>query len=673
MSAVGSHTPFRTDIEGLRAIAVGGVIAYHFGVAQLPGGFVGVDVFFVISGYLITRHILDEIERRGAIDLWAFYARRARRLLPASIFVILATLVAGYFVLAPSEQQLYAKGAFYASTYIINLWLIRWSLDYFAQDASSNPFIHFWSLSVEEQFYLAWPALLLFFTWLRPGRRSLVLLLALAAAISFSLCAWLTEVAQPWAFYLSPLRAWEFALGGIASTAFRRDDGPRPSPVLPLIGWLGVALIGWSYLEISEKAPFPGFLALVPTLGAAMVLASGIHRGRGGPRRLLSLPPLQWTGRLSYSLYLWHWPVIVYAAMLLPEMTGVQRLACLGLTFALSTLSYFLIENPMRRSPWLMAATTRSLGLAALLTATGAVLAYADARMAAGNETPLQRRIARSAELPSTVRQTDPSCVVTLLESEPKACAFGAKSSARTVVLFGDSHADHWSTPLISIAKQDDFRLVTFLKSSCRATRMTSFSDKLRRKFTECDEWRESAIKRILAMKPQMVIISQFSIGNLEGEVADPAQIPERKRQWVEGLRSTIGEFSKAGINTVYLRDVPTHNAFIDKCVARALWQGRKPSVCDTPRVQAADDADAATERAVIAGIAKARYVDLTDLFCDEKSCHAMIDGMVAFRDRHHLATPFAAALAGRLERAIFETANSVADAGAAKRQDHSR
>ncbi|MGN6470308.1 MAG: acyltransferase family protein [Rhizobiaceae bacterium] len=668
MSAVGTHSRFRTDIEGLRAIAVGGVIAYHFGLAELPGGFVGVDVFFVISGYLITRQILDEIDRRHAVDLWAFYARRARRLLPASIFVILATLAAGYFILAPSEQELYAKGALYASTYIINLWLIRWSLDYFAQDASSNPFIHFWSLSVEEQFYLAWPALLLFFTWLRPGRRSLIVLLSLAAAISFALCAWLTEVSQPWAFYLSPLRAWEFALGGIASTAFSRDRGGRLSPVLPVMGWCGLALIGWSYWTISEKAPFPGFLALVPSVGAAMVLVSGICHGRGGPRTLLSLPPFQWTGRLSYSLYLWHWPVIVYAAMLMPGMTGIERLGCLVLTFALSAFSYLLIENPVRRSPWLMATTIRSLGLAALLTATGAVFAYANSRIAVDSETPVLRRIAGDAELPSTVRQKDPSCVVTLQESEPKACVFGAPSSANTVVLFGDSHADHWSTPLIEIANEEGFRLVTFMKSSCRATRMTSYSDKLRRKFTECNEWREKAIRRIIAMKPQMVIISQFSIGNLEGEIADPAQIPARKRQWAEGLRSTIGEFGKAGIETVYLRDVPTHDAYIDKCVARALWQQRSPSICDTPREEAADDADAATERRVISGIEKARYVDLTNLFCGEQFCHAMIGGMIAFRDRHHLATPFAASLAGPLEHAIFTKESSVADADAPRR-----
>ncbi|TIX42154.1 MAG: acyltransferase, partial [Mesorhizobium sp.] len=191
---------FRPDIEGLRALAVAGVIAYHFGLTALPGGFTGVDIFFVISGYLITRHLVTEINETGRLDLWRFYARRARRLLPASLFVILATLVAGAFILSPEEQSLYSKGAMFASAYMINLWLIRWSFDYFASDAANNPFIHFWSLSVEEQFYLAWPALLVLAAWLKPGKRAVILVIGFAGLVSFAVCAWLTPVAQPWAF-----------------------------------------------------------------------------------------------------------------------------------------------------------------------------------------------------------------------------------------------------------------------------------------------------------------------------------------------------------------------------------------------------------------------------------------------------------------------------------------
>lgn len=208
---------FRPDIEGLRALAVAGVIAFHFGFTGLPGGLTGVDIFFVISGYLITKHLLAEITETGRLNLWRFYARRARRLLPASLFVILATLVAGAFILSPEEQSLYSKGAMFASAYMINLWLIRWSFDYFAADTASNPFVHFWSLSVEEQFYVAWPALLVLAAWLRPGKRGAILVIGIAGLVSFAVCAWLTTVSQPWAFYFSPLRAWEFAAGGLAS------------------------------------------------------------------------------------------------------------------------------------------------------------------------------------------------------------------------------------------------------------------------------------------------------------------------------------------------------------------------------------------------------------------------------------------------------------------------
>jgi len=646
---------FRPDIEGLRALAVFGVVAFHFGATGLPGGFIGVDIFFVISGYLITRHLQQEIDRSGAVDLWAFYARRARRLLPASLFVIVTTLVAGYFILSPAEQELYSKGGLFASTYIINLWLIRWSFDYFAQDASNNPFIHFWSLSVEEQFYLVWPALLLLFTWMRPSRHGVFVAMAAVAAISFALCAWLTDVSQPWAFYFSPLRAWEFAFGGLASMALLNNWAWR-SRYAPAIGWLGLALIAAAYLTVSDEYPFPGFIALGPAAGAVMVLLSGVRQSRIAPGAVLALPPVQWIGKLSYSLYLWHWPVIVYATMLAPDLTGTHRLLLLVLTFALSLVSYHLVENPVRRNAWLIVGTGRSLGFAALVTAAGAAVAYASATLAAHNLSidPEQRMVAESAERLSVVRKTDPSCVLDFETVQPKSCVFGSPSSGQTVVLFGDSHADHWSTPLVAIAKKDDFRLVTFMKSSCRATRITTRVWSLKRTYSECDDWRELALRQIVAMKPNMVIISQFSISNIYLEVLDPSEYPEHRRKWAEGLKSTVETLSKAGIQVVFLRDVPFNKRNVEKCVARALWQGQGPSVCDSSRAAAAGDDVSAIERKIVSKIRNARYVDLTSLFCDNKRCHAMMDGKLVFRDRHHLAAPYAASLAAPLERAIF-------------------
>ncbi|UVK37807.1 acyltransferase [Mesorhizobium sp. AR10] len=653
-------TSFRPDIEGLRALAVTGVIAFHFGLTSLPGGFTGVDIFFVISGYLITKHLLGEIGETGRLNLWRFYARRARRLLPAALFVILATLVAGYFILSPAEQSLYSKGAMFASAYMINLWLIRWSFDYFAADATNNPFIHFWSLSVEEQFYLAWPALLLLAAWLRPGRRTAILVIGLAGIVSFAACVWLTAVAQPWAFYFSPLRAWEFAAGGLATMAPAKFWRDRP---LLATGQalIGLALIAWAYLMVSEESPFPGVIALVPVVGTVLVLLSGSGAGQSAaqnlPNAFLSLPPMQWLGKLSYSLYLWHWPVIVYAAMLVPDLSSLQRLACAALTLALSAFTYRFIENPIRRNGWLMAGAARALVPAAVLTGAGVIAAYGNARFADHNFSPEQRSIAQSAAQNSTVRASNVDCVLDFATVQPKPCVFGPRNTERSVVLFGDSHADHWSTPLIAAAANNNFQVVTYLKSSCRASRVTTWNWRMKRDYTECDEWRAQSIKDIIALHPQLVVISEFSMGNVMRESPDELKHANWDEEWRDGLRWTLEAFSRAGIKVAVIRDVPYNGSYVDKCVARALWRGQQPAACDTPRATAANDEIAAVERDIVRGTPNATYIDMTNKFCDQTTCHVFIDGMLAFRDRHHLATPFAQSLEPAVERALFSSA----------------
>ncbi|BCG71971.1 acyltransferase [Mesorhizobium sp. 113-1-2] len=654
---------FRPDIQGLRALAVGGVVAYHFGLTALPGGFAGVDIFFVISGWLITTHLMREITETGRLDLWRFYARRARRLLPAALFVILATLAAGTFILAPQEQALYSRGAMFASAYAINLWLLRWSFDYFASDAASNPFIHFWSLSVEEQFYLVWPALLLFAAWLHPGRRMAVLVIGAAGLASFAACLWLTSLSPAWAFYFSPLRAWEFAAGGLATlapaTSLRNRAWLRAAQ-----GWLGLALIAAAYLLLSEDLPFPGWYALLPVAGTVLVLLSGAGKERDEetasptgwliltPAAALSLPPLQWVGALSYSLYLWHWPVIVYAGMLAPDLSVLQRLGCGALAVALAFLTYHLIENPARRGGWLTVGV-RALVPALALTGVGVAVAYANAHLATRNIDPTQRGIEQAAEQPSIARAVDKNCLLDFHTVKPKPCTFGSADAAHTIVLFGDSHADHWSTPLVEAAKRNDTKVVTYLKSSCRASRLSTFNTVLKRDYTECDAWREQAIADIIRRKPRLVVISEFSIGNLTRDMPAAGRKAETAR-WQAGLRSTLQAFSQAGVETAVIRDTPIGDSFADSCVARALWWRETPSRCDTPRAQAANDSAAAEERAVVKSVPDTLYVDLTDRFCGPTQCHVFIGGRLAFRDRHHLATAFAETLEGPLEKALF-------------------
>ncbi|MCG5481093.1 acyltransferase family protein [Sinorhizobium alkalisoli] len=648
---------FRMDIEGLRALAVSGVIAFHFGVTSVPGGFVGVDIFFVISGYLITRHIHLEIERTGSLDFLRFYARRARRLLPASCFVILATLFFGYFILSPPEQQLYSKESFYASAYMINMWLISWAADYFAPDAFNNPFIHFWSLSIEEQFYLVWPVLLLLFARLRPGRYGLFLPMALVGVISFAFCWRYTAISQPWAFYFAPFRAWEFACGGLASMISK--EAAKRFRLTPVFGWTGIGLIVTAYLGMSEDVPFPGLTALVPVAGTVMVLLSGTRPGPAGPQVLLSLPPLQWLGRISYSLYLWHWPVIVYSSILKPELTIFERFLCLALILGLSVFSYRFVENPMRRNPWLLARTSRSLGFAALLTACGAAAAYGSARVANYNIDPQQNLILRSAERDSSARQFDDGCLLNAQQVQPKPCEFGAKNPGKTIVLFGDSHADHWSTPLISIAKSNQWQLVTYLKSSCPAADITIWNSMLMRNYEECDRWRQLAMREIATRKPDMVIISEYSSAYVKNDVNVISAHQIDAATWARGLRRTVDALGSVVTKIAVLRDGPVHKAYLDKCVARALWQKRAPETCDTPRSGAMEETIPDAERKAISDIGNASYVDITDLFCNRTTCPAMIGGKLTFRDRHHIATPFAATLAAPLQRALFGTMNA--------------
>ncbi|WP_027165829.1 acyltransferase family protein [Mesorhizobium sp. WSM3224] len=694
---------FRPDIEGLRALAVAGVVAYHFGLTALPGGFAGVDIFFVISGSLITRHLVAEISDTGRLDLLRFYARRARRLLPAALFVIAATLAAGAVLLSPEEQALYSKGAMFASAYMINLWLIRWSFDYFANDAASNPFIHYWSLSVEEQFYLAWPALLMLAAWLerftvsrkrrtaptfrsdaipdgrlrrsrraqpfhtfpgialKPGKRAIMLAIGIAGLTSFILCAWLTSVSQPWAFYFSPLRAWEFAAGGLASMAPARllQERPQLGRALSLAG---LAMIGVAYLTFSEDAPFPGFLALLPVAGTVLLLKAGAAGARDGTPRprnsgwnsvnaALALPPLQWIGRLSYSIYLWHWPVIVYAGMLAPELTPAERLLCLALTLALSAFSYHLIENPIRRNGWLMANAARALVPALLLTGTGVAAAYGNARLAVRDLDPQQRIIAASAAEPSTAR-AKAGCVLDYETVTPKPCVFG--EGRRIIALFGDSHADHWSTPLIEAGRKNGYRVVTWLKNSCRASRISVWSSELKRAYLECDRWREQAIAEIIKARPALVVISELALTSGRKMAGRGGDTESQDADWRAGLRSTLTSLSKAGLKVAFIRDVPFNNANVDTCVARALWRDQTPSSCDQTRAYAANDRMAAVEREIVTSVPNASYVDLTDRFCSASVCHVFIDGKLAFRDQHHMATPFAESLEPDVEKRVI-------------------
>ena len=337
---------FRPDLEGLRGLAILLVLAFHASVPGITGGYIGVDVFFVLSGFLITGLLLRERERTGRIDLPAFYARRARRILPAAAVVILVTLPFAWVVMAPLDLPRVAGDAMAAALSAANMRFAATSMDYFAQGVSPSPFLHYWSLGVEEQFYLVWPALLIVATRLGKPRLSAGVVLTIVTIVSFAGAVWLTDWAAPWAFYSLPTRAWQLGLGGLlavgtgsalrAATWLTAQRGRRlriarwkarrmglpglgrsiAHASLVVIGWAGLAGIVAAAFLFDADTPYPGLAALLPTLGSAALILCGTRRF--SPGHLLVLAPMRWLGQISFSLYLVHWPILVLPAMLLP-------------------------------------------------------------------------------------------------------------------------------------------------------------------------------------------------------------------------------------------------------------------------------------------------------------------------------------------------------------------
>ncbi|MEP6638490.1 MAG: acyltransferase family protein [Chloroflexota bacterium] len=387
-----SRDDFRADVEGLRGLAVLAVVLFHAGLGGLIGGFVGVDVFFVISGFLITGLLLREHDRTGRIALLGFYARRARRLLPAAIVVLVATLVVALQLVAPLDRASVGLDGAAAALSVGNIRFALVAGDYFSSAAAPSPFLHFWSLAVEEQFYLVWPALILLVARGIHARRRVMIALIAVVAASFAANLIVTEAAANWAFYSLPTRAWELGLGGLlaaGSSALARI----PGRIVGLTGWVGLAAILVATLTFDSSLAYPGSAALVPSLGAMVLLAGG-SRPRG-PGWFMSLVPLRYLGRISYSLYLVHWPILVLAPFVMgSEPDDLARAGLVGLSIAAAGVSWAIIETPFRKGlPQLAVRPGRtvSVGLAAVMVvvilAAGPFLGMAPGDTVAAAET----------------------------------------------------------------------------------------------------------------------------------------------------------------------------------------------------------------------------------------------------------------------------------------------
>ena len=641
----GAKLGYRPDIEGLRGLAVCLVVAFHSSEKWFHGGFIGVDVFFVISGYLITGILVREIEETGRLSLAGFYARRARRLLPASALVLLATILACSLLLTSSQQYRLGESASRTALYVSNFWFLRQSTDYFAPAIASNPFLHTWSLAVEEQFYLVWPTLVLLGLRGRRPRRTLLAIMILITAASLAICMRFTGTLGPWTFFSPFARGWEFAIGGITlllATREVRGSGAFKA----LASWLGLAAILVIAVLAQGERGWPGWSALILVLGTAAILYSRVPHI--GAARILELPVAQWIGRLSYSWYLWHWPLLALIVAMHPGLTPSKHflavLLCDAGSLGLAAATHTFFENPIRFSRYLAPRRVLSLSGAALvtvITAGGAITWQRSASLEQG-------RIAEATKAgPQDVCPAGDFLSTAVVE-----CVAGNPASRFTAVLFGDSHAGQWFPAFAQIANDRGWRLVLIRKPACPTARVKPFNVFLNKPYSECEVWREAAIRRIIEIHPAVVVIVNRQLQTFE------VGRNSWNDTWQAGSRDTLETLDSSNLNTILLRDTPAPPFNMPDCLDGAsLWWARKRASAHNPcmldRAKALNEGVFRAEQAAAAGLPHVHVVDLSDLFCDGAVCPPVKNGLIVYGDDSHITVSFArsiaAVVAGRL------------------------
>lgn len=684
---------FRPDVEGLRAIAVMAVVLFHAEVPRLDGGFVGVDVFFVISGFLITGLLWREVSSSGTVGLAKFYGARARRLLPASALVGVITAIASVLLLPPLQARTVMGDGIASALYVSNFRFLLQNTDYFFAQVTPSPFQHYWSLGVEEQFYLVWPAVIIGTAWLVKRRqrragaegtsrpRAYLVALTVVAVLSFALSLVGTYTFPTAAFFSSPTRAWELAAGGIValtSTQWRRLSRVPAA----IVGWAGLALILLGCFVLQANTPFPGTAALLPVVGTALVLGAGCARPDRGAGRVLSLAPMRAIGRISYSLYLWHWPVLVLVPLLVGHSLGLAgRLGLVVVSAVLAELTLRFVEDPLRFAAWVRGSAKRSLQLGgaatAVAVATGVVLLLvvptpvgrgpaAPALALSTSPQPgpfaqVQAALAASVDMtavPSNLTppladaaaedraMRDKMCLILYVEVASPECAAGDTSSSTTVALIGDSNAAMWNPALAEIATQRHWRLETMAKSGCPMLDLSIRNRDLRRPYTECDQWRRDITDRLRSERPALVVVGMYRLYGPEWG------LQPYDRAWMDSITTLVRELREIGARVLVLGPTPDMHTVVPICLSGNLDD---VAACSAPRSKAVDAAGvAAEEAATIAG--GGQYGNVIDLFCTPDRCPPIVGNTLVYFDQEHLTFEYSAALAPAIGTLIDRT-----------------
>ncbi|MCL1923900.1 MAG: acyltransferase [Propionibacteriaceae bacterium] len=679
-----SDSTMRVDIQWMRALAVSLVLLYHFWPKRMPGGFVGVDVFFVISGFLITSHLLNKPPRRLG-DVAQFWGRRVRRLLPVAFTVIIVTVIAVILVAPMTQWMDNGSSAIWSALYVENWDLANKAVDYLASTNPPTAFQHYWSLSVEEQFYLLWP-ILLFATWMiirRTNvsfRRGAGITIGIVVGVSLVYSVHLSTVNPAAAYFVTPTRMWELGAGGFLAVIY-----PRLQPLLKnLPEWrlisvgLGMGLVVWSGFHISAQG-FPGSYAAIPVVGAMLVIGAGPVNHRLSFDTILGWRPIQFLGDISYSVYLWHWPFVVLLPYQLGHsLTWKEKLLAIGVVIGLSALSKTLIEDrfrgtkplgkPLHRT-WIFLVTgmlvTALVGYGAIIYThvvgkpNQPIIIPADATCVgaammlepecAGQDphgdtlymTPLQALKDRSEAYHCQWDASDPQNF--------RFCEYGSDhQEAPVIALFGNSHATRYLDPLIAMSQTHQWKVRTYTASACHPSLLPLYYPQYPSPAVTqgCLDFTTNSIMDMHDNGVSLVVISSsqgLALADIPYELQDGARLTMNQE--------LVTMLLDGGMTVLIIRDVPYSQYLVPGCLAENLDDlSRCDSLRGTHTAQ-----DPLYEAALEFEDPRVLTLDFTNAICGTTTCYAVIGGVIAYFDSGHMTHTFSMTLAPYLEPIILE------------------
>lgn len=645
-----SKTIYRPDLQGLRAIAIIVVILNHAESPLFPGGFIGVDVFFVLSGYLITAVLTQEHADSGTIILLNFFARRLKRLLPALLVMLSIVVLAGSFLL-PSYQLTQQIGSLnFAATWSSNLFFSLSTIDYFSDLKTKDFFLHTWSLGIEEQFYLIWPLIILLSFFIIKNLKiesstnlQLAVLLTPLALFSFGLSQYWTITKPIWSFYMMPSRIWQFLFGATSFIWIQHKETSLSSKVKyysllhwnEYLGFIGLALIFISAISFHSYMTYPGILALLPSIGAALVIYTGHSTSGTVVSRILKHPSLVWIGDRSYSWYLWHWPILMLGFSL-----GIQhffdRISILVLlSLVIAIISYRYIEIPFWKGRF---SNTKPFLVLIASTLAMLLLIFLSQKLlnntteTSNNKTTFTANKVRT-DIPIIYNQ---GCDAWHANSDVNPCMFGDVNSPKSVVLLGDSITAQWFSLFPEIFTSPQWHIIVLTKSSCPMVDEDFFYTRIGKVYDVCNEWRNAVIKYLESVQPNIIF------------VGNTASINFSERQWVDGSARVFSRLSKAAKDVIVFPG--TYQLSFDgpSCIERNLSPLSELSTypqlpeCTEKALTSQADTVANYLKQAASQFQNVKLLNLNDLVCPDSICSAISSsGLIVFRDQQHLTNSF--------------------------------